>query len=438
MTKVTTFWNTALETINKAELQKLQLTRLKEIVDSALKTSFYNKQFKLLGINSASDIKSLADLNKFSFTVKNDLRDSYPFGLLSIPKDDVVRLHSSSGTTGTPTVIYYSAEDLSAWTELIARCITATGATRGDVFQNMISYGLFSGGLGLHYGAERVGMMVIPSATGNTERQLKFLKDFQTTVIHATPSYLLHVYSKIKECGYSLQDFNLKKAFAGAEPYSENTRQKIEKLYNIDVYNSYGLSEMNGPGVAFECEYKCGMHIWEDAYIVEIIDPETGKILPDGETGEVVLTNLIRKATPLLRYRTRDLAYLYTDTCRCGRTHRRLSRIVGRTDDMLIINGVNVFPSQIEEVIMKMPEIGNNYQIYIEKEGALDKLIIKVEMSDKLFQDDIVEYNKVKERLQDRVRSSITIMPRIEFHEQGSLPVFEGKAKRVGDNRPKL
>jgi phenylacetate-CoA ligase len=370
--------------------------------------------------------------------MKDDLRQNYPKGLLSVDTSEVVRIHTSSGTTGIPTVIYLSAKDLDAATDIMARSIYATGADKTDILQNMMSYGLFTGGLCMHYGAERVGLMVIPAAGGNTKRQVSLMKDFRTTILHITPSYLLHVHSKLAEYGVEVSDLALKKAFIGAEPHSENTRRKIEELFKIDAYNSYGLSEMNGPGVAFECVFKSDLHLWEDAYIVEIINPKTGKPVPDGQEGEVVLTNLIRHAMPLMRYRTRDLAFLHTEPCDCGRTHRRLSRILGRTDDMLIINGVNVFPSQIEEVIMKIPEVGTNYQICVEKDGALDRLIVKVELYSKMFLGEAKQIDNLKSKIGEELKASITIKPAIELHEPGSLPAFEGKAVRVVDTRPKL
>lgn len=432
------FWNKETETLSRPDLEKLQLKRLKEVISCALKTHFYKNRLEKVGLKSAEDIKSLADLTKIPYTTKDDLRENYPKGLLAVAPEEVVRIHTSSGTTGIPTVIYYSREDLNNWTENLARGIVATGAGKKDVFQNMMSYGMFTGGLGLHYGAEKVGMTVIPIGGGNTKRQIQLMKDFRTTVLHITPSYLLHIHSRLEECATRVEDLALKKAFIGAEPHSENTRKKIEGLFNIDAYNSYGLSEMNGPGVAFECVYKNGMHIWEDGYITEIIDPKTGIVLGEGEEGEVVFTNLIRKATPLLRYRTRDLAFIYKDACPCGRSHRRLSRITGRSDDMLIVNGVNVFPSQIEEVVMRIPQVGTNYQIYLEKDGALDRLIVKVEIYSKMFNGDIKELDALKSKIREDLRASIIINPHIELHEPGSLPVFEGKAKRVVDNRIKL
>jgi phenylacetate-CoA ligase len=432
------YWDIDIEKANRDRIREIQLQRLKKIVAAAFKTPFYSKRLPAVGIESPDDVKSLDDLRRIPFTMKDDLRKSYPKGLLSVDTRDVVRIHTSSGTTGIPTVIYLTAKDLDAATDLMARSITGTGADNKDILQNMMSYGMFTGGLCMHYGAERVGMMVIPSASGNTKRQIQLMKDFQTTVLHVTPSYLLHIHSKLSEYGISLSDLALKKAFIGAEPHSENTRKKIEELYGIDAYNCYGLSEMNGPGIAFECQYKNDLHFWEDAYIVEIINPKTGELVPDGQQGEVVLTNLIRTAMPLMRYRTRDLAYFHTEPCKCGRTHRRMSRILGRSDDMLIINGVNVFPSQIEEVIMKIPEVGTNYLILVEKHGALDKLVVKVELYPKMFLGEAKQIDALKSRISDDLKASITIKPAIELHEHGTLPVFEGKAVRVVDTREKL
>jgi len=431
------YWDEKTEKMPRNELESLQLAKLKETIARCLRTPFYQKRLAETGIKSPDDIKSLADLRRIPFTTKQDLREGFPYGFLSIPRDEVVRLHASSGTTGTPTTIYFSRNDLKNWAGFMARCIYGTGCTKADVFQNMISYGLFTGGLGFHAGAEEVGMMVIPSGSGNTTRQFRLMQDFGTTVVHATPSFLLHVEAKMKEEGVKRESLLLKRAFAGAEPYSEDTRKRIEGLLNIDVYNSYGLSEMNGPGVAFECQCKNGLHIWEDGYIAEIIDPQTLENAPPDGRGELVITILCREATPILRYRTRDLTGFIPGTCPCGRTHRRLYRITGRSDDMLIINGVNVFPSQIEEVIMAMKEVGNNYIIEIEKDGALDRLTVKTEIMPENFMDDTRPLNALKENIRRRIQASITINPRVELHESGSLPVSEGKAVRVKDNRPK-
>jgi phenylacetate-CoA ligase len=431
------YWNEKIETMPRRDLEALQLERLRELLLYALRTPFYRERLGKAGISGAGDIKSLEDLRRIPFTTKQDLREGFPYGFLSVPREDVVRLHASSGTTGTPTTIYFTRDDISRWTSYVARSIYATGCNRTDVFQNMISYGLFTGGLGFHAGGEEVGMLVIPSGSGNTTRQFRLMQDFGTTVVHATPSFLLHVESKMREEGVSRESVKLRKAFAGAEPYSEDTRRRIEELLKIDVYNSYGLSEMNGPGVAFECQDKNGLHLWEDGYIGEIINPETLEPAREGETGELVLTCLCREAAPILRYRTRDLSSFYTEPCPCGRTHRRLHRITGRTDDMLIINGVNVFPSQIEEAIMAIREVGNNYLIVVEKEGVLDRLTVKVEVGPDIFMDDARPLNALMEKIRKTIQASITINPRVELHEPGALPVSEGKAKRVQDSRPK-
>jgi phenylacetate-CoA ligase len=431
----THFWNKQIETMDRKELEALQLAKLKHTVSVALSTPFYGKRLAGCGIKSADEIKSLSDLSKIPFTTKNDLRDAFPYGMLSVDKKEIVRMHASSGTTGIPTTVYHTKDDLGRWTDLVARSIVATGCGPEDVFQNMMTYGLFTGGLGLHYGAEKVGMMVIPAGGGNGKRQFALMRDFQTTVIHATPSYMLHLYSLMAEEGIKRGDLALERAFIGAEPHSEDVRKKIEQLWGIEAYNSYGLSEMNGPGVAFECVYKDNMHVWEDCYIMECVDPDTLQPVPDGEQGELVLTLLCRDASPILRYRTRDLTRIYPATCACGRTSRRIGRIMGRTDDMLIINGVNVFPSQIEEVIMRMKEIGNNYQIVIDKAGALDEMTVKVEVNQDNFSDDMRDLEKLKNKIRENLKATVFINPKVELHESGVLPVYEGKAKRVFDQR---
>ncbi|MDR2134322.1 MAG: phenylacetate--CoA ligase [Treponema sp.] len=431
------YWNPEIEKMPRPRLEALQLEKLKTEIGYALRTSFYAPRLGAAGIKSPDDIRSLDDLRRIPFTTKHDLREGFPWGFLSVPKEEIVRLHASSGTTGIPTTIYFDSEDLRRWAGYVARCIYGTGCSKSDVFQNMITYGLFTGGLGFNMGGEEVGMLVIPSGSGNTARQLRLMRDFGTTVVHATPSFLLHVESKMREAGVKRESLALKRAFAGAEPYSEDTRRRIERLLNIDVYNSYGISEMNGPGVAFECQCKNGLHLWEDGYIAEIINPDTLEPVREGETGELVLTILCRRATPMLRYRTRDLTGFYTEPCACGRTHRRLRRIAGRSDDMLIINGVNGFPSQIEEVLMAIKEVGNNYLIVVEKEGVLDRLTVKTEVGPDSFTDDARPLNALRERIRTTLQASISISPRVELHEPGTLPVSEGKAVRVKDTRPK-
>ena len=435
---IISYWNEKAETQSREDLEKAQLSDLRRSLSRALKSPFYSAKLEQAGIRSVDEIRTLDDLRHLPFTTKDDLRKAYPYGLLSTGQEDIVRIHVSSGTTGTPTVIYHTQDDVDGWTELVARSIVATGAGRADVFQNMMTYGLFTGGLGLHYGAEKVGLFVIPASAGNTKRQFKLMRDFQTTVVHATPSYLLHLAGKREEEGIDLSDLSLRKAYVGAEPHSENIRLKIEQLLSIDVYNSYGLSEMNGPGVAFECIYKNGMHVWEDHFIMEVVNPETLEPQPMGNPGELVFTTLKRRATPLIRYRTRDLSRILTGDCPCGRTHRRIDRIMGRTDDMLIINGVNVFPSQIEEVIMKMPEVGTNYQILVEKKGALDRFTVKTEVTPRIFSDDARELNALREKIREEIRAYISINPEVELHEPGMLPVSEGKAVRVIDAREPL
>ncbi len=424
-----------IQHLDRDALEALQLIRFKKIVKQALKTEFYKQRLGSVGIKDQSDITHINDITKIPFTTKEDLRDTYPYGLLAVDKEEVVRMHASSGTTGKPTVIFQTQTDLDRWTNLTVRSLLVTGCTKKDVFQNMMTYGLFTGGIGLHYGAEKLGMFVIPASSGNTKRQFMLMKDFQTTVVHATPSYLLHLFSEMESMGYSRKDFVIKKAMIGAEPHSEEIRQKIEDYLQIDAYNSYGLSEMNGPSVAFECDYKKGMHLWEDSYIMEVVDKEKLTPVPEGTTGELVLTNLIRESTPIIRYRTRDLTKIIPGECPCGRTHRRIERILGRTDDMLIINGVNVFPSQIEEVIMKMPNIGNNYRIVVRKKGTLDELIVDTEVNSDIISDDTRKLYALRDQIRDELKASITISPQIEFHEPGHLPVQQGKAIRVIDER---
>lgn len=428
------FWNEEIETIDRKGLEALQFGRLKKALRASAAAPYYSKVFKDNGVDPEK-INSLDALKDIPFTSKNDLRLSYPMGMVTVGQSEIVRMHASSGTTGKSTVIFYTQKDINEWADLVARCMTATGATKNDIFQNMMGYGLFTGGLGLHYGAERLGAMVIPSATGNSLRQIQLLQDFHSTIIHITPSYALHLVEVIIEHGINPHNLTVKKAYLGAEPYSEGARKKIEEQWGLHAYNSYGLSEMNGPGVAFECEERDGMHIWEDFYITEVIDPETEENLPDGEQGELVLTQINREAMPIFRYRTRDLTRIIPEPCRCGRTHRRIERIKGRTDDMLIIGGVNVFPSQIETVLMKTPEVGNNYQIVLDREGGLDRMHIKVELYSKMFEGDLSALRRLNKKIVEELRALITVNPKVEFLEPGSLPPSEGKAVRVIDKR---
>ncbi|MCD6320494.1 MAG: phenylacetate--CoA ligase [Candidatus Desulfofervidaceae bacterium] len=425
------YWEPALETLPEEELKALQLERLKEVINRAASSPFYQKVFKEYKVDPAK-IRSLDDLRRIPFTTKEDLRQWYPYGFLTVPKEKLVRMHSSSGTTGKPTVVFYTRRDLDSWANLVARCMYMTGVRPGDVFQNMMGYGLFTGGLGFHYGAEKIGCLVIPAGPGNTKRQLFLMREFETTVVHIIPSYALYVAEVCKAEGIDpKKEFKLRIAFIGAEPHAEGIRQRIEDFFGIDAFNSYGLSEVNGPGVAFECPYKQGMHLWEDAYIVEIIDPETLEPVPEGEEGELVLTTLTREGMPILRYRTRDLTRIVPGKCPCGRTHKRIARITGRTDDMLIIKGVNIYPIQIERVLMDLPEVGSNYLIEVHKKETGDKLSIKVEVKNDFFYEDMRYLEKLRKKIGRKVREEILVTPKVELVEPNSLPRTEGKAKRV-------
>lgn len=430
---MSTFWHKKIETIDRSALEQLQLKRLKSTVRRLAKSvPFYQDKFAERGLRPG-DIKSLEDVRRLPFTTSADLRDTYPKGLVTLKDGEIARLHTSSGTTGKPKALFFSRKDVDNAAELMARCFVMTGATKHDIFQNMMTYGMFTGALVMHYGAEKVGCMVIPAGPGNTEKQLLYMQDFRSTILHITPSYALYFASFLESKGINpSKDLALRKAFIGAEPYTEETRRKIEKALGVDVYNSYGLSEMNGPGIAFECEHKHGMHIWEDNYIVEIVDPKTGEPLPDGQRGELVLTTLCREAMPILRYRTRDITSIIPEPCPCGRTHRRLNRVTGRTDDMLIIRGVNIYPQQIEQVLMSIPQVGHNYLIAID---GLDEMTVKVELAESGFDGQIDHIVRLQNDIAARLRTEILTKPKIELVPPGTLPISEGKAKRVIDNR---
>jgi len=427
------FWQKDIETMSRRDLEELQLKRLKQTVRQAYKNiPFYKDYFSKLNLRPA-DITSLKDIRKLPFTSREDLRENYPFGMLAVSKEQVVRLHTSSGTTGKPKAIFFSRKDVDRAAELIARCLIMTGVKNDDVLQNMMTYGLFTGALVMHYGAEKVGVLVIPAGPGNTKRQIALMQDFKTTTLHLTPSYALYLASVMHNEGLDPQkDFFLRRAYLGSEPYSEETRKKIEKFFHIDVFNSYGLSEMNGPGVAFECGEKNGMHLWEDNFIMEIINPDTGEEIPEGEKGELVLTTLCREAMPILRYRTRDITMIIPGKCRCGRTHRRISRIIGRTDDMIIVRGVNIFPQQIERVLMGIKAVAQNYQIVLE---SYDQMTVKVEIAKELFDGRVEHLVNLKNEITEKLRSEILVKPTVELLEPGTLPVSEGKSTRVIDKR---
>jgi phenylacetate-CoA ligase len=427
------FRDPAIETISRAELERLQLQRLQGTVRRvAARVPFYRQRFAELGVKP-EDIASLADLRRLPFTTSADLRANYPAGLLAVPSDHTLRLHTSSGTTGKPKALFFSRKDVNNAAELIARSMVMTGVTEEDILQNMMTYGLFTGALVMHYGAEKVGCLVIPAGPANSEKQLLLMQDFRSTVVHITPSYALYFASFLESKGIDpRRDLALRKAFVGAEPYTEETRRKIEKALAVDVYNSYGLSEMNGPGVAFECAHKNGMHLWEDHFILEIVDPQTGEPVPDGKPGELVLTTLCREAMPILRYRTRDITSLIPGKCACGRTHRRLQRITGRTDDVIIVRGVNIYPQQIEQILMGLPQVGRNYLIMLD---GLDQMTVKVELAGSGFDGRIENVVRLQNQITSQLRAAILTKPKVELVPPGTLPVSEGKAKRVIDNR---
>ena len=429
------YWEKEIETISISELKALQLQRLKRIVSRALTSPYYCRMYQEAGI-VADDIQTLDDVQKLPFTTKQDLRNGYPYGFLTVEREEVIRLHSSSGTTGQATVIFHTAKDIEDWANLMARCMYMTGTRKSDVFQNMTGYGMFTGGLGLHYGAEKLGVLTVPAGSGNSKRQVRFMQDFGTTVIHAIPSYALHLFSVFEELGVDpKRDLHLKIAYLGAEPHSDHTRKRVEEGLGVRAYNSYGLSEMYGPGVAFECPEQHGMHIWEDAYVVEVLNPTTLEPVPDGEEGELVLTTLSREAMPLIRYRTRDLTAIIPGECPCGRTHKRIARIKGRTDDMLIVKGVNVFPMQVEAVLMGIPEVGTNYQIVLDTEDFIDTMTEKVEVHSDFFTGDVKGLKALQQKITGALKSELLFTPRVLLVEPDSLPKSQGKAVRVFDNR---
>jgi phenylacetate-CoA ligase len=429
------YWEKDIETTDRERLEASQLAQFKEIVKNAKKSIYYGKLFHDIGLDT-EQIDSLDVIKKIPFTTKDDLRENWPYGLLAVPKSELIRMHVSSGTTGRATVVFHTASDIQAWTNVLARCIYMAGMRKDDVFQNMMTYGLFTGGLGFHYAAEKVGALVIPSGAGNSKRQIQLMRDFETTVIHIIPSYALHLSRVFEELKVDpRKDTKLRIAFIGAEPHSEKMRKVIEEIYGLKAYNSYGLSEMNGPGVSFECPCQNGMHIWEDHYFVEIIDPKTLEPVSDGQEGELVLTTLMREGMPVIRYRTKDLTRIIPGPCECGRTHRRIDRIKGRTDDMMILKGVNIYPIQIEKKLMEIPGVGTNFVIILEREGYDDDMIVKVEVQKEFFDGDLKQLENLRKRIVDELKADILITPKVNLVEPRSLPISEGKAVRVIDNR---
>ena len=429
------YFNPELETMPREQLEALQLERLKATVQHCMFSPFYQKKFKELGI-TPDDIQSLADVSRLPFTTKEDLRDNYPFGLACVPMKECVRLHSSSGTTGNPTVVLHTQKDLDEWANAVARCLWMVGSRPEDVFQNSAGYGMFTAGLGFQYGAERVGMLTVPAAAGNTKRQIKFIKDFGTTVLHAIPSYASRVFEVMREEGVDPQkDTKLRVLCIGAEPHSEEQRKRIEQNLGVKAYNSYGISEMMGPGVAFECPEQNGLHIWEDYFIVEIINPKTLEPVADGELGELVLTTINREGMPLLRYRTRDLTRFLPGECPCGRHHRRIDRLQGRSDDMIILKGVNIFPIQVEKILLKFKELSTDYLITIETKENGDAMTIDVELNG-LFTDDFPQLRELERTITRQLKDEILVTPKVRLVPKGSLPTSdEKKAVRVKDLR---
>lgn len=429
------FWNEKYECMSRDEMRKVQSERLIKTVNRVYsKVPTYRKKMDDKGI-LPGDIKSVDDLKHLPFTYKQDLRDTYPFGLFAVPMSEIVRVHASSGTTGKKTVVGYTKEDLEVWSEVIARTFTGAGLTRESFLQVSYGYGLFTGGLGAHYGGEKVGATVIPTSSGNTKLQLSLMQDFGTTHIACTPSYALYLAEEMEEMGIKRSDLKLQAGIFGAEPWSESMRKEIEDRLKIKAIDIYGLSEVIGPGVACECELQNGMHIPEDHFIPEIIDPDTEEVLPEGSKGEIVFTTVTKEGLPLIRYRTKDLSSLNYERCECGRTEVRMSKVTGRTDDMLIIRGVNVFPSQVESVLLSIGETAPHYMLVVDRKDNLDTLEIQVELSTNLFSDEVKKLEDIERKITKEVQSTLGIGAKVRLVEPKSIQRSEGKAKRVIDKR---
>ena len=428
------YWQPKYELMAREELEELQLRRLKSVAEKVYRNvPFYHRKFQEAGV-APEDIKSLADISRLPTTRKQDLRDNYPFGLFAVPREEVVRVHASSGTTGKPTVVGYTARDIETWSDLMARDFVMVGVEKKDIFQNAVNYGFFTGGLGVHYGIERMGAMAVPSGVGNTERQLEIMMDFGVTVLHCTPSYALYLAETAKARGV-VDKLNLRIGCFGAEPWSDESRRELEEALNIKAYDSYGLSEMMGPGVAFECQEQDGLHIWEDHFLIEILDKSEQPCAP-GEPGELVITSLTKEAMPLIRYHTGDVTYIMEDKCPCGRTSRKLHRFLGRADDMLIVRGINVFPSQIEDVLVSIPEIGSYFQVIVDrKKHGLDEISIQVELKDEAFTGELSDLARIQKKTEERLKSVLNVRSKIELVEKGSIPRTAGKSKKVVDRR---
>ncbi len=426
------YWQPKYEIMHRSDIEALQLKRLKNVVKNVYdNVPFYRQAF---GDVRPDDISSLEDISKLPTTKKTDLRDNYPFGLFATPMQDVVRLHASSGTSGKSTVVGYTARDIETWSDLMARNFTMVGLGPDDMFQNAVNYGLFTGGLGIHFGIERIGATAVPSGTGNTRHQLEMMIDFSVTALHCTPSYALYLAETARE--HDMVDrLSLRIGCFGAEPWSANTRRELEDALGIDAYDSYGLSEMFGPGVAFECQEKDGLHIWDDHFLVEVLDKDGEGVAP-GERGELVLTSLTKEAMPLIRYRTGDITIIREDECQCGRTHTILEKVVGRADDMLIVRGINVFPSQIEGVLMDISEVGDQFQVVIDrKRHKLDEMHIKVELTDRAFTGELKDLENLRCSVEDKLKTVLNLRTLVELVERGTIPRTAGKAQRIVDLR---
>lgn len=429
-------YNIEFETLPREAIEAIQVRRLKDTIERVYATvPFYRKKFDEVGVRPA-DIKGLKDLRRLPFTAKQDLRDNYPYGMFAVPMETVVRIHASSGTTGQATVVGYTARDIQMWSELMARALAAGGATRGDIIHNAYGYGLFTGGLGVHYGAERLGASVIPISGGNTKRQVQIMRDFGPTILTCTPSYALHLGEVAAEAGIDFGNLKFRSGIFGAEPWSEEMRGEIERKLHLSAVDIYGLSEVLGPGVSIEClEAKNGLHIAEDHFIPEIIDPKTGEVLPDGETGELVFTSITKEAFPVIRYRTRDITSLDRQPCICGRTHVRMKKVSGRSDDMLIIRGVNVFPSQIESVLMDIQEVEPHYQLVIDRVDNLDTLTVRVEVGEAAFSDEVRKLQEIERKIAKNIKEFLGVTAAVKLAEPRSIARSEGKAQRIVDKR---
>jgi phenylacetate-CoA ligase len=430
------YYNEEFETLPRPALEALQLKRLQAALERVYAhVPFYRDAFNTAGIKPG-DVKSLNDLERLPFTTKQNMRDSYPYGLFAVPMEEIVRIHASSGTTGKPTVVGYTRKDIDIWSELMARSFVSAGAGKGDIIHNAYGYGLFTGGLGAHYGAERLGASVIPISGGNTKRQIMIMQDFGSTVLTCTPSYALFMAEEAKVEGINFKDLRLKVGIFGAEPWSEAMRGEIEAKLNLDAIDIYGLSEIMGPGVAIECiEAKCGLHIWEDHFLPEIINPDTGQRVAEGERGELVITTITKQGIPLIRYRTRDITSITYEPCLCGRTHARISRMSGRSDDMLIIRGVNVFPSQIEAILIGIEGVEPHYLLVVDRLENLDTLEVHVEIDEQIFSDEVKILQRLAKRIEKEIKDKLGITCSARLVEPKTIQRSEGKATRVIDNR---